>query len=348
MLEDGTSFEGDSFGASKEAMGPLILNTAVVGYQEAMTDAANAGKILVFTYPLIGNYGINEKFNESGRAWVSGIVIKESSRVYSNWQAKSSLEDFLKKEGVAAVSGVDTRTLAVKLRNDGEMWAVISGFESDKNGLLSKLNEFKKSQKKSMLADVSVKKVTPMEGKGKKVVVLDLGISRSFVRQLSASGFEVTLVPYNTLAEDILKLKPSGVVISNGPEEDAGLSGVADTVKQLLGEVWLLGIAAGHQVIARALAAKIIKMKLGHRGVNYPLICPDSFKGAITVQNHGLVVNEASLGKDVEVLERNLNDNTIEKLRSKKLKFISIQYYPSSPGFDEIHPVFREFMNLTK
>ena len=332
---------------SGQAIGPVVLHRAVVGYQELMTDPANTGKILAFTYPLIGNYGVNDKFNESDKAWASGIVMKEESEIYSNFQAKIGLEEFLKKENVAAITGVDTRTLAVKLRDEGEMLGMISSAGLSLKEMAAKIAEFKNTKAKSALSEISVKKITRIGGKGKTLVVIDLGVLKSFIRQLSGLGFEVILAPYDTAAKDILGLKPKAVVISSGPEEDPEISKVVDTVKGLVAKVGLLGISTGHQVIARALGAKITKMKAGHHGANYPVMSEGSLKSEITVQNHSFVVDEKSLRqKGVEIIERNLNDKTIEKMKSKKLKFVSVQYYPLSPGLGEINPLFEEFMKL--
>lgn len=347
VLEDGTNFVGSTFGISGQAIGPLILNTAVVGYQEMMTDPANAGKILILTYPLIGNYGINEKFNESERVWINGLVIKEASRIYSNWQANLSLDEFLKKQNIVAITDVDTRTLAVKLRSDAEMLGIISSNGSNTKELLNKLIEFKRKIKESILKSISVKEVTKLGGKGKRIVIIDLGILKSILRQLSDLGLEVILVPYDTGAKEILKLKPQGLIISNGPEDDPGLSFVIDTVRELLGQIPILGISTGHQLIAKSTGAEVNKMNIGHHGLNYPVKRPDSLKGEITVQNHSFVVDEGSLiKKDIQITERNINDQTIERMESIGLKFISIQYYPLSPGLNEIHPVFREFIEI--
>ena len=347
FLEDGTSFAGKSSGVSAETLGEVILNTGVVGYQEMITDSANAGKILILTYPLIGNYGVNEQFNESDKAWISGLVIKEASSIYSNWQAKASLEDFLKQQNILVITEVDTRTLAVKIRNDGEMLGIISCGEANPKDLLKKITEFKEKKKESVLPRVSVKEITKISGQGKRIVIIDLGIQRSTLRQLASLGFEVVLVPYATGAGEILKLKPQGLIISNGPEHDPELPKVAKNIKELLGEIPILGISCGHQVIALALGAKITKMKLGHHGLNYPVKSEDSLKGEITVQNHSFVVEGGSLNqKEIKIAEKNINDQTVEKMKSEKLKFISVQYYPLSPGLNEIHPVFGEFIEM--
>lgn len=350
MLEDGKIFAGESLGTEGERIGEVILNTAVVGYQEMMTDPANVGKILVLTYPLIGNYGVAPKFNESKRVWLAGLVIKEKSRIYSNWQAKMSLDNFMKEQNLVAISQVDTRTLTVHLRQKGQMLGIISTHTNSPKELLSKMEGFRKKNSVSKLSEISVKKtVRLIKGKAKyKIAVLDLGITQSIIRQLETLGFALALLPYNTKAQDILKLKPDGLIISNGPEQDKGLEDVASNVKNLINRLPILGIATGHQVLARALGAKIIKMKLGHRGVNYPVQNPACYKGEITVQNHSYVVDQDSLSKvkGIKITGYNLNDRTIEEIESKRLKLMGIQYYPASPGFNEVNSVFKKFIKM--
>ena len=350
MLEDGKSFSGETGGVSGEKIGGVILNTAVVGYQEMMTDPANAGKILVLTYPLIGNYGCAPKFNESKRTWLSGMVIKEKSRVFSNWQAKESFDDFIKQQNLLTLSQVDTRTLAVHLRHKGEMLGIISTRSFQPKELLSWIDDFRKKPKESLLPKISVTKPIRL-GKAKakyKIAILDLGITNSILRQMEILGFSIILFPYNTKPQEILRIKPCGLIISNGPEEDAGLNEVVAQVKELINRLPILGISTGHQVLGRALGAKIIKMKLGHRGVNYPMHNPASYKGEITVQNHSLVVDIDSLNKikDIKITSYNLNDRSVEEIESKKLKVIGTQYYPVSPGFDEVNDVFKRFMKM--
>jgi len=350
MLEDGKSFSGEALN-SAEAVGEVIFNTAVVGYQEMMTDPANAGKILVLTYPLIGNYGIAPKFNESKKVWLAGLVIKEKSRIFSNWQAKESFDDFVKKHKLLTLTQVDTRTLAVHLRQKGAMLGTISTNCFESKELLAKIENFKKNKQTSILPKISLAKARQI-GKAKKnsprIVILDLGITNSILRQLENLGLSPILVPYNTAAQEILRLKPKGLIISNGPEEDSGLKEVIENVKGLLGKLPILGISTGHQVLAVALGAKIAKMKLGHRGVNYPVCAPASYKGEITVQNHGCVVDTDSLNKieAVKITAYNLNDRTVEEMESKKLKLIGVQYCPTSPGFNEVNSVFKKFMKM--
>lgn len=348
MLEDGKIFSGESSGGQNERIGEVVLNTAVVGYQEMMTDPANSGKILILTYPLIGNYGIAPKFNESKKAWLCGLVIKNKTRIYSNWQAKSSFDDFIKKEDVLTISGVDTRTLAVHLRQKGQMLGIISTNNSKPQDLLAKIKAFKERPPESALPGISVNKFTPAGNpKGKKIAVLDLGLANSALRQLEALNLSITLVPFNRSAAEILKLKTAGLIISNGPENDPAIPGIIQMVKELIGKIPILGISTGHQVLAGALGARVVKMKIGHHGVNYP-VSSGSCKGEITVQNHSWVVDIDSLGKikNIKVTGFNLNDRTIEEFESKKLGLIGVQYLPVSPGFGEVNDIFKKFIKI--
>ncbi len=350
VLEDGTVFRGQSFGAEGERIGEVILNTAVVGYQEMVTDPANAGKILILTYPLIGNYGVSPRFNESKGVWLSGLVVREKSRTFSNWQARASFADFVKGYKLIAISDMDTRTLAVHLREKGEMRGVISTNGASAKSLLSKLAASRREKAKQCLPRISVARPIYIGDKKSKtrMAVLDLGITRGIISQLETLGLSIVILPYNTGPEEILRLKVKGLIISNGPEEDAGLKEAVDNVKALIKKLPLLGISTGHQVLARALGAKITKMKLGHHGANYPLRRTGSYKGEITFQNHSYVVDGRALGriKDIKITAYNVNDHSVEEMESKKLKFLGVQYYPVSPGFNEVHPVFKKFLEV--
>ena len=351
MLEDGKSFLGEAAGLKGERIGEVIMNTAVVGYQEMITDPANAGKILVLTYPLIGNYGCAPKFNESDNVWLAGLVIKEKSRIFSNWQAKESFDDFIKRYKLVTLSGVDTRTLAVHLRQKGSMLGIISANCFETKELLSKIASFRKNKPIELLAKISIKTKKELGVKGKKkIAILDLGVTNAIIRQLESLGLSLTVLPYNTSAEDILMLKPAGLIISDGPEEAPELGEVVKNLKLLIGRVPILGIATGNLVLANALGAKTDKLKTGHRGVNYPVQNPAVFKGEITVQNHAYVLDAVSLLKikQVKITGYNLNDHTVEEIESKKLKVLGVQYLPVCPGFKEVNNVFKRFLKMLK
>ena len=349
ILEDGAIFEGASRGKEKTGCGPVVFYTGVVGYQEAITDPANAGKIVLLTYPLIGNYGTNPLFNESARSHTAGVVIKEDSHIYSNWQAKGSFNDFLERERLACISEVDTRTLMVDIRNKKEPWALISTGSVKRKAAVKKIAQRKK-EKTSYLKDVSVDKLRQINTGSPRIVIIDLGICGSFVNQLKSLGPELWLAPYNITASELLKLNPAGIIVSSGPEEDPQIDVVVKTVKEVLGKVPLLGIASGLQVIGRALGGRISKLGAGHHGLNYPVMAEDTHKGEITSQNHSYVVDEDSLKgiTDVRVAERNLHDHTVEKIISEQLRMIAIQYYPASPGFGQPHPIFSDFLNMVR
>lgn len=347
FLEDGKSFSAQS-DSKAEGIGELILNTAVVGYQEMLTDPVNAGKILILTYPLIGNYGVAPKFNESSKIWVNGLVMKEKSKMYSNWQATGSLDDFLKSNKTPAISGLDTRTLTIHLREKGPLVGIISTNEFDSKKLLEKIKEFKHSAK-SLLPLVSAQKVRTLgKPKGKKIAVLDLGVTNGLLTQLESLGFSLSIFPFNAEAKQILSVKPKGLIISNGPENDPGIELVEKNIKSLIGKLPILGISTGCQVLATVLGVKITRLKLGHRGVNYPIARPGTFQGEVTVQNHGFVIDSNSLRKikEIKVCAHNLNDHTIEEIESKKLKLMGIQYNPVSGGFGQVNPVLIKFTKL--
>jgi len=347
-LEDGKSFNGES-DFNVECLGEVIINTAVVGYQEMITDPANAEKILVFTYPLIGNYGCAPKFNESAKVWVSGLVMKEKSKIYSNWQAKLSLDDFLKAHKQSAIYNLDTRSLTVHLREKGPLFGIISTQEFEAKKLLVKINEFKQLPKKSLFSEVSVKKLYSLgKIRGKKVAVLDLGITFSLLKQLEALGLSLTVFPYHANVKQILAIKPKGLVLSSGPENDYSLETVAQNIKPLIGKLPILGVATGCQVLAAALGVQLTRLKLGHRGVNYPIARPGTFKGEITVQNHEYAIDNNSLRriKEIKATAYNLNDHTIEEIESKKLKIMGVAYNPVSAGFDQVNPILIKFNKL--
>ncbi len=351
VLEDGSSFEGISIGTPGEKTGRVILNTAVVGYQEIMTDPSNAGKIIVLTYPLIGNYGVAEKFNESSKCSLSALVIKEDSAIHSNWQATDSFGNFIKKEKVLVASGVDTRTLAIRIRDRGEMLGIISTGKSSKSELLKKLKNGRKNITNNHISGISVAKPVKIKTSpsGADIAVLDLGMLNSFMGQLKTLKCNITLLPYGTPAGKILEMKPDGLIVSNGPEEDRAIPGIVRTVRNLVGKIPIMGISAGHEIICLALGGRLKKLKTGHHGVNYPIKSDSSLKGEITVQNHSYTVDENSIknNRDIKITLRNLNDNTIEEIESRKLKIISTQYYPACPGFDEVNDAFKRFLAMT-
>jgi len=347
-LENGSLYQGVSCGVTGERTGEVSFYTGVVGYQEVITSPANAGKIVVMTYPLIGNYGVAKKFWEYGRCWAEGLMIKEKSRITSNWQAEGDFVDFLKDNRLLALEAVDTRTLMVELRNKGEQWGIISTRDFNPQSLKRKIKRAKE-KRKDYLNQISVKKINQASGRGRQIAMIDIGATRSLLAQLEMLGVGVSLIPYDASADDILALSPKGIIISDGPEMDKGLTTVVEGVKGLLGKQPIFGLGTGCQVLAMALGGKLKKMHLGHRGVNCPVIRPGCLKGEITAQNHGFVIDQASLkGKDVKITWQNLNDKTIEGIESKKRKAFGCQFLPVSPGTGEVNPILREFVKSIK
>lgn len=342
-LENGSIYEGRSIGVEGEKTGWVTFYTGVVGYQEVITNPANAGKIIVMTYPLIGNYGVAKKFNESKKCWIDGMVIKEKSRIASNWQAEGDFGDFLKGKRVLAMEGVDTRTLTVELRDKGEQFGIFSTRDFNPQSLKRKI-EKAKDKKLDVIKKISVKEITDLTSKGLRIAILDIGVTNSLIIQLKSLGCQVKLLPHNMKYSDILKLPSKCLIVSDGPEKDKSLSIVVDTVKQLLGKIPMFGLGTGCQVLTMAMGAKLKRMHPGHHGVNYPVSKPNSLKGEITVQNHSYKIDEASL-KDAEITWRNINDKSIEGIRNRKLKVFGCQFYPASPGFGEVNSVLEEFID---
>ncbi len=347
-LENGSVYKGRSIGVEGERSGWITFYTGVVGYQEVMTNPANAGKIIVMTYPLIGNYGAAKKFNETKKCWINCMVIKEKSRIISNWQAEESFSDFLKRKKVLAMDGVDTRTLMLELRDDGEQFGIFSTLDFNASALKRKIKKAK-NEEPDFIKKISVKEITDLSHRGLRTVILDIGVTNSFLIQLKSLGCQVKLLPYNIGCSDLLKLSPKCLIISEGPEKDKNLPIVINTVQQLLGKIPMFGLGTGCQVLAMAMGAKTERMPLGHHGLNYPVLKPDSLKGEITVQNHSYKIDEDSLKeKNVEITWRNINDQSVEGIRNRKLKVFGCQFYPASLGPGEANPVLKEFIDKIK
>ncbi|MFC1637640.1 glutamine-hydrolyzing carbamoyl-phosphate synthase small subunit [Candidatus Margulisiibacteriota bacterium] len=308
VLEDGTMFEGVSFGAEGEVAGEVVFNTQVVGFQEIMTDPAYAKQIIAIGYPHVGNAGVNDKSNESDKAHASAFVVKEYSKVYSNWQAKGSLDDFMKKNKVVGIEGVDTRALTVHIRDNGEMKGIVSTKDFNKESLVSKA----KGHKLSDLITETTSGLEPAKAKpGSTTVIINLGVNNSTLSKFSGAK----VVPHNTTAAKILEKAPKQVVISSGPGDPRKLTGLVEEVRKLIGKVPVYGIQNGACVLATALGCTVDRMKVGHHGVNHPVVDPKTGRGEISVQNHSYGITEVPSG--VKVMHVNLNDKSIEKIQRK-------------------------------
>ncbi len=350
-LEDGTIFEGTAFGASGERTGEVVFNTSMTGYQEILTDPSYKGQIVTMTYPLIGNYGVNKADFESSKPCAEGFIVKEYSRIASNWRAENNLDDLLKEHGIIGLEGVDTRALTKHIRIAGAMKAIISTENFARETLIEKAKSSPGLVGQDLVREVTSKEEYEWNKEGKrKVVVIDCGVKYNILRELAARECRVTVVPARTTAAEILKSKPDGLLISNGPGDPAEVPYVVETVKQLLGKFPVFGICLGHQILGLAFGGKTYKLKFGHHGGNHPVKDLQAGKLAITVQNHGFCVEIDSLNKnDIEITHINLNDQTLEGMRHRKLPVFSVQFHPeASPGPQDTNYLFDNFIKLIK
>jgi len=350
-LEDGTSFLGQSLGIGGESAGEVVFNTAMTGYQEILTDPSYAGQIVVMTYPLIGNYGVNTDDVESTSVHVKGFVVKEFCRRHSNFRATSSLTEYLNQNNILAIEGIDTRALTRHLRLSGAMKGMISTIDFDKKSLTAKLAAVPSMEGCDLVHEVStsMKYVWPAVGAPRfKVAAIDCGIKLNILRILNKLGCEVHVFPAKSAFSDIMAIKPDGLFLSNGPGDPAVVTYVIDLVKESLGKVPTFGICLGNQIVGLALGGKTYKLKFGHHGANHPVKDQEQGTIGITSQNHGFCVDPKSLNpNDVEVIHTNLNDGTVEGLRHKRFPLFSIQYHPeAAPGPTDAQYLFGEFIEL--
>jgi carbamoyl-phosphate synthase small subunit len=364
LLEDGTAFEGENFGAQGEVFGEAVFNTSITGYQEIITDPSYKGQIVAMTYPLIGNYGVNEEDIESCRPWLEGFVVKELSAIRSNWRSTMSLDEYLSKYNIVGIQGIDTRALTRHLRLKGAMQGAISAKDCDLESLMKKLKASPRLAGVDLVKEVACKEayewkedrekgsacLPARQGfrKKYKVVVLDCGVKFNILRNLINVGCKVTVVPAATSAEEILKLKPDGLLLSNGPGDPEAVTYVIETARRLLGKLPIFGICLGHQMLGLALGGKTYKLKFGHHGGNHPVKDLKTGKVAITAQNHGFNVDMKPIhDKNVVTTHINLYDGTAEGLEHKKLRLFSVQYHPEAgPGPRDAQYLFEKFVNL--
>lgn len=350
-LEDGKTFTGQSLGVTGETAGEFVFNTAMSGYQEVLTDPSYTGQIVVMTYPLIGNYGVNQEDVESKNVHVKGFVVKEFCRHHSNFRSSQSLIDYLNEHKIIAVEGIDTRALTRHLRLFGVMKGMISTEDFDPKSLAKKLSAVPSMEGFDLVKTVTVKEKYVWPAKGKKrftVAAIDCGIKFNILRILADLGCEVHVFPAKSSLSDIQAVRPDGLFLSNGPGDPAVVTYVIKTVRESLGKFPIFGICLGHQILGLALGGKTYKLKFGHHGANHPVKDKQINRIGITSQNHGFCVDLKSFNAaDVEITHVNLNDQTVEGLRHKKYPLFSIQYHPeAAPGPMDAQYLFKEFIKL--
>ena len=371
VLEDRSVYEGEAFGATGTAYGEVVFNTSMTGYQEMLTDPSYAGQILVPTYPLIGNYGINESDFESRQIQVRGFVAREFCPRPSHWQSVRTIGDFLQAYGIPGVSGIDTRSATRHLRSRGVMMGILTS-EMTVGEASSELGSLPRYDYVNYVRQVSTNKSyewqsnrpavenlvsSPLKGEDKgegetkqsHIVVLDYGLKYNILRILSRLNCQATAVPCTASAQDVLALSPDGIILSPGPGDPALLGDIAETVGELIGKKPIMGICLGHQLIGKALGAGTFKLKFGHRGGNHPVKDLATGRVYITAQNHGYALDGDTLKGGLEVSQINLNDGTVEGLRHRELPVLGIQYHSeASPGPWDNKYLFERFMDMVR
>ncbi|MDH3444674.1 MAG: glutamine-hydrolyzing carbamoyl-phosphate synthase small subunit [Deltaproteobacteria bacterium] len=375
-LADGRYFEGLAFGAEGEAVGEVVFNTSMTGYQEILTDPSYEGQLVAMTYPQIGNVGVNPEDVESRRPYTKGFIVKDYTATPSSWRAAQPLHEYMKQHGIVGIQGVDTRSLVRHLRDEGSQEGIISTLEGDPEQAVAKAKASPGLVGRDLVKNVTCaefydwnegnwdlaggykqrllpktarrgKKTASFRSPAYSVVAFDFGIKFNILRNLAESGCRVKVVPAMTSAEDVLAMNPDGIFLSNGPGDPDAVPYAKETVRKLIGKKPIFGICLGHQIMGLALGGKTYKLKFGHHGGNQPVMDLTTRKVEITSQNHGFAVDADSLGGAVEITHLNLNDNTVEGLSHRELPIFSVQYHPeSSPGPHDADYLFRRFIDL--
>jgi len=361
-LENGVVVEGRSVGAPGERCGDLVFNTAMTGYHEILTDPSYKGQAVVMTYPLIGNYGVVDEDDESAQAWAEAFVMREMSLIPSNRRATSSLPDWLKAKGIVAIDGVDTRRITKMVRSEGCLRFALSTEDSNHESLVAKAKGAPGTDGQDLASVVCCKEpyawtagydesypsfIEPAVGKRVRCVAYDFGAKNNIMRSLVHSGFDVTVVPAWTTADDVLGMDPEAIFLSNGPGDPAAVERGLAAVSDLVGKKPIFGICLGHQIMSIVLGAKTSKMPFGHHGANHPVRDITTGRVEITSQNHSFAVEDDSLPADLELTHINLNDGTVEGIRHKSLPLFSVQYHPeAAPGPMDSSHLFGRFREL--
>lgn len=353
-LDDGLVVTGDAIGAQGSSGGEVVFTTSMTGYQEILTDPSFRGQIIVMAYPLIGNYGFDDRWSEAKRPQASGIAVRWAApapgRADGSGGDGGSLDDYLRSWGIAGIAGVDTRRLVRHLRTGGVRRGVITTDDASPGDLTARAQAVPDLGEVDLVAQVSTSEIIRWPGEGPRIAVLDCGAKEGIVRNLSARGCEVVVVPHNTSAQAISALGPAGLVISNGPGDPARLGYIAEEVRHLWDELPIMGICLGHQILAMAAGACTFKLPYGHRGSNHPVRDETTGRVAVTTQNHGYAVEERSLqGTGFEVTHRNLHDETVEGMHHRALPIFSVQYHPEGrPGPRDSSHLFDRFLQVVR
>lgn len=376
VLSDGTIFEGSGFGSEGEAIGEVVFNTSMTGYQEILTDPSYKGQIVVMTYPQIGNYGINDGDIESGHINVEGFVVKEYLDFPSNWRAKKRLTDYLKENSIVGIEGIDTRVLTRHIRDSGVQMGIISTIDLNPESLLRKVRRHPGISAIDLVKEVTTTKPyrwtegvwkwqppvagvrsekldknnnvsCPTSHASRFVVVYDFGVKLNILRNLVDAGFDVTVVPAKTPAEAVLEMSPDGIVLSNGPGDPQTVTYAIENTKKLIGKKPIFGICLGHQILGLAMGGSTYKLKFGHHGGNHPVMDLATEKVEITSQNHNYCVDIKTLKGGVKLTHKNLYDGTEEGMRHVELPVFSVQYHPEAgPGPNDSNYIFKRFREM--
>lgn len=347
VLENGQVFEGVGFGGNNFQVGEIVFNTNMMGYQEVLSDVSYCAQIVTLTYPMVGNYGINRDVFECLDPAVFGLVVGEHCEKPCNWRSEMTLNEYLTQKNIPGIADIDTRMLTKMIRKEGSMKAIMSDDENlDVEATVAMLKAYEMPT--NQVENVSITKAFQIPNRGDKVVLIDLGAKNTSVRELNLRGLDITVVPFNTSANEIMSLRPDGIMLSDGPGNPKDVPATIETVKTLIGKVPMFGIGLGHQLIALACGANTAKLKFGHRGANHPVINLTTKETEITSQNHSYVVEEASLeGSGLVVTHRALNDETVEGLKHETLPLFSVQYQPkASSNADDVNYLFDQFYTM--
>ncbi|MDA3846947.1 MAG: glutamine-hydrolyzing carbamoyl-phosphate synthase small subunit [Vallitaleaceae bacterium] len=341
ILEDGSIFEGESFGSDKTTYGEIVFNTSMTGYQEILTDPSYAGQIVTMTYPLIGNYGINDTDFESDKVHLSGFIVKEYAVVPNHWQSVKTIDAYLKENDIPGIYGIDTRMITKKIRTKGAMNGIITT-EQPSEALIESIKKY--TFPADIVARISVKESVHYEGTGPKVALIDLGLKKGIVKQLRHLGLDVTVLPHNISAEVLLSDAYDIIFYSNGPGDPKDAAEAIASAKAIIGRKPIWGICLGHQILALALGADTYKLKFGHRGANHPVIELESGKVFMSSQNHGYAVDKDTIPENMAITFMNVNDDTVEGICSNDYPITSVQFHPEEgPGPEDAHYIFKKW-----